>query len=206
MRVVLATRSLGKVAELRAMLAPRGHDVLDLGQVGIAPGDEEEGLEVYETFEENALAKGRYYRARAGGLPVVADDSGLEVAALGGAPGVKSKRWSGRAELSGAALDAANNAKLLAALSAVEDRSARFVCVVAFCSSSVETVCRGESGGTILREPRGSQGFGYDPLFFSPELGKTFAEASAEEKARVGHRGRALHALLERLPSLVRGH
>ena len=188
------------------MLAPLGHEVLDLEEAGVAPHEEEGQIESFATFEENALAKGRYYRDRVGGLPVVADDSGLEVAALGGAPGVQSKRWSGREDLSGRALDAANNAKLLGALGGAADRAARFVCVVAFCSSDGEVLCRGESAGTILLAPRGTSGFGYDPLFFSPELGKSFAEASAAEKSLVGHRGRALRALVERLPSLGRAH
>jgi Xanthosine triphosphate pyrophosphatase len=103
--VVIATRSAGKLRELRALLAVEGISAIDLTEAGIAESREEDGVECYATFEENALAKARYFAARAGGRVVLADDSGLEVAALGGEPGVRSRRWSGRADLSGAALE-----------------------------------------------------------------------------------------------------
>jgi XTP/dITP diphosphohydrolase len=130
---------------------------------------------------------------------VVADDSGLEVLALGGQPGVRSKRWSGRADLSGVALDDANNARLVNELRSRHDRRARYVCVAAYVDALGELTTRGESEGSIAQGPRGAGGFGYDPFFVSSELGVTFAEASLEEKERVSHRGRAFRALLAAL-------
>jgi XTP/dITP diphosphohydrolase len=131
----------------------------------------------------------------------VADDSGLEVEALGGQPGVRSKRWSGRSDLSGVALDEANNARLLHALDGDTNRRARYVCVAAFVEGAAEMTCRGTSSGVIIDRPRGRGGFGYDPHFLSDDLGKTFAEASGEEKERVSHRGRAFRALIAALVS-----
>lgn len=194
--LILATRSLGKLHELGPMLAAYGIETLTLDQAGVAerPVDEE-GLEHFPTFEENALAKARYFFERAGRRPTVADDSGLEVLALGGRPGVHTKRWSGRTDLSGRALDAANNAKMLRELSGIADRRARYVCVAAYIDASGERVCRGESTGRILDAPRGAGGFGYDPLFMSDDLGVTFAEATREQKEQVSHRGRAFAQL-----------
>jgi XTP/dITP diphosphohydrolase len=197
---LLATRSAGKIRELRPMFARAGITVMDLDEAEIPETPWEDTLESAATFEENALAKARYF-SRASTLPTVADDSGIEVTALGGAPGVYSKRWSGRADLSGQALDDANNALLLERLSASEDRSARYVCAAAFCDGVVEFVERGEVGGRIAREARGTGGFGYDPYFESAELGRTFGEASPEEKVRVSHRARAFAKLLRRLTS-----
>ena len=200
MRIILATRSRGKLDELHGVLTPLGHELVSLDQAGIEPRQEEDDVEAYESFEENALAKARYYSERAGGAAVIADDSGLEVAALGGLPGVRSKRWAGRSDLEGRALDVANNAKLMAALARETNREARFVSVVAYREGlgpgARELVARGEVRGRILEDGRGDRGFGYDPYFFSPELGRTLAEASAEEKSRVSHRGRALRALV----------
>jgi len=118
---------------------------------------------------------------------------------LGGEPGVRSKRWSGRTDLSGQALDDANNARLLDALRDVDAPAARYVCAAAWCDGSREAVVRGETAGVILRDARGEHGFGYDPYFYSVELGATFGEATREAKERVSHRGRAFRALLERL-------
>ena len=199
MRLLVATRSRGKLGELTALLAPLGYELFDLAEAGIARRPEEDSVECFDTFEANALAKARYFAPSSGGAPVIADDSGLVVTALGGQPGVRSKRWSERSDLEGYALDAANNAKLLAALAGAPDRSARFVSVVALLADGREVLARGECAGEILQSPRGEDGFGYDPLFYSPELGKTFAEASSLEKSRVSHRGRALQALIERL-------
>lgn len=194
--LVLATRSLGKLNELGPMLGAYGIETVTLEGVGV-PEDAatEEGLERFETFEENALAKARYFYERVGGRPTVADDSGLEVTALGGRPGVHTKRWSGRADLAGRALDAANNAKMLREVAGVLDRRARYVCVAAYVDARGERIFRGESTGIILDAPRGSGGFGYDPLFFSDDLGCTFAQATREEKERVSHRGRAFAQL-----------
>jgi XTP/dITP diphosphohydrolase len=186
--------------ELRPMFARAGISVVDLDEAGIPETPWEEALESAATFEENALAKARYF-CRASMLPTVADDSGIEVTALGGGPGVYSKRWSGRADLLGQALDDANNALLLERLKSGADRSARYVCAAAFCNGVAEFVERGEVFGRIAREPRGTGGFGYDPYFESEELGRTFGEVSPDEKARVSHRARAFGKLLERLAS-----
>jgi XTP/dITP diphosphohydrolase len=196
---VLATRSAGKLRELRALFAGEGIGVIDLNEAGIAERGDEAGVECFDSFEGNALAKARYFGARAGGRIVVADDSGLEVLALRHEPGVRSKRWSGRADLGGAALDAANNALLLDRLAGVSDRRARFVCAAAWCADGRETVVRGEVEGDIVHAPSGADGFGYDPLFHVTELGKTMAEAGMREKEAVSHRGRAFRALLARL-------
>jgi XTP/dITP diphosphohydrolase len=165
---------------------------------------------VYPSFEENALAKARYFRRRSG-LPTVADDSGLVVAALGGDPGVLSKRWSGRTDLGGQALDDENNRLLLAKLHGVsapgggssadsaDDRRAWYVCAAAYVDDARELVCRGEVTGRVAREARGSNGFGYDPYFIADELGCSFAEATLEAKAAVSHRGRAFGELIRRL-------
>lgn len=195
-RILLATRSAGKLRELRPLFAARGLVVLDLTEAGLRETAAEDALEVYESFEENALAKGRYFSALSG-LPVVADDSGIEVRALGGRPGVRSKRWSERPDLSGQALDDENNRLLIEALASASDRSARYVCVAAFVDGAREVVRRGEVDGTIVTAARGANGFGYDPFFESAELGKTFGEASLAEKATVSHRARAFGALLD---------
>ena len=193
-QVLVATRNEGKRAELEDLLAPLGARALSLADVGIAPSAAEDFIEEFASFEENALAKARYFFARAG-MPTLADDSGLAVDALGGEPGVRSRRWSGRDDLTGRALDAANNAKLLATLSGVIARDARFVCAVAFVDAERTVVRRGEVEGRVLEHARGDAGFGYDPLFFSPELGRTFGEATGEEKRRVSHRALAVRAV-----------
>jgi len=198
--VLLATRSAGKLRELRPMFAAAGFAVRDLAEAGIPEAAEEDALEAFATFEENARAKARHFFVKGGGLPVVADDSGLEVAALGGAPGVHSKRWSGRADLRGEALDAANNALLLERLRGQRDRRARYVCVAAYWDGTRERLARGEVTGRIAdARVEGGEGFGYDPYFVSDELGRAFSEVSREEKARVSHRGRAVAALLKSL-------
>jgi XTP/dITP diphosphohydrolase len=186
------------------MLRDAGFDPVTLDEFGVTALAEEESVEAFNTFEENSLAKARYYFGRAQALgtrapfAVLADDSGLEVNALGGAPGVWSKRWSGAA-LEGQALDDANNAKLVAALRGAKDRSARYVCVAAFKSGELELHARGACAGEILESPRGSDGFGYDPYFYSEELQKSFGEATRVEKEVVSHRARAVRALLELL-------
>jgi XTP/dITP diphosphohydrolase len=197
--VLLATRSAGKLRELRPMFAERGIAVVDLDAAGLIETDAEDEIEAFESFEENALAKARYFH-RLSGLPTVADDSGIAVAALGGAPGVRSKRWGARPGLSGQQLDDANNALLLERLRDASDRSARYVAVAAYVDGAKHVIKRGEVAGRIVTDgPRGSNGFGYDPFFFSDELQKTFGEASREEKERVSHRARAIVALLHEL-------
>jgi XTP/dITP diphosphohydrolase len=198
--VLLATRSEGKLRELRPMFAAAGWAVRDLRDARIPDEPGEEAVEAFETFEENARAKARYFFARGGGLPVVAEDSGLEVAALAGAPGVRSKRWSDRPDLGGVARDEANNALLLARLHGTPDRRARYVCAAVYWDGRAEVVGRGETRGRIAEQRRaGAEGFGYDPYFVSDELGRAFSEVTREEKARVSHRGRAIAGLLEQL-------
>jgi len=192
---LLATRSLGKLYELRPMFSAAGLEIVDLDGAGIAESAAEGELEKFDSFEENALAKAKYFRAKSG-LVTIADDSGLEVQALGGAPGVRTKRWSGRADLEGRALDIANNEFLLRKLGKSTDRRARYVCVAALVDGSGHRTFRGETEGEILDAPRGEGGFGYDPLFLSSDLGITFAEAERAVKERGSHRGRAFSQLI----------
>jgi XTP/dITP diphosphohydrolase len=200
---LLATRSLGKLYELRPMFSSAGLDIIDLDAAGIAESAEEDGLEEFDTFEENALSKAKYFRAKSG-LVTIADDSGLEVLALGGAPGVRTKRWSGRTDLEGRALDVANNEFLLRKLETFTDRRARYVCVAALVDASGQRTFRGETEGEILESPRGEGGFGYDPLFLSSDLGITFAEAERAVKERESHRGRAFSKLIAWLTERAR--
>jgi XTP/dITP diphosphohydrolase len=200
-RLLVATRSADKLREIHGIL--RDVDdlrVLDLNDLGIEETPEEETIERYESFEENAVAKARYFGDRSG-LPTVADDSGLAVDALGGRPGVRSKRFApGGETLTGKERDEANNLHLLDLLRDVElpERTARYVCVAALVEAGGETrTFRGEAEGLILGRPRGWQGFGYDPLFLDRSLGLTFAEISREEKAERSHRGKAFRALAE---------
>jgi XTP/dITP diphosphohydrolase len=199
-RLLLATRSAGKLRELTPLFAAHGIEAIDLLAAGIPESPHEDDLETAATFEENALAKARYFHGLSG-QPTAADDSGLVVDALGGRPGVLSKRWSGRTDLTGQALDDENNRLLLETLAAASagDRSARYVCAAAYVDAEREYVCRGEVRGRIVDVARGVGGFGYDPYFLSDELGRTFGEASRVEKERVSHRGRAFRALIETL-------
>lgn len=194
--VLVATRNAGKLRELRALVASAGWQAESLEDAGIAEHPEEDGLERFDTFAANARAKASYFGARAGERLVLAEDSGLCVDALGGAPGVHSKRWSAVPGVRGAALDAANCARLLEALAEAPTRRASYVCaaVLRWGDRSVEAV--GETWGDILRAPCGSMGFGYDPYFWSTELGACFGAVSAAEKATVSHRGRAVTRVL----------
>jgi XTP/dITP diphosphohydrolase len=196
-KLLVATRSAGKQREIRRILEPAGFDVVFPDDVGMWETEREAILETAETFEGNARRKAEYF-ARLSGLPTVADDSGLEVFALGGAPGVRSRRFAG-AEGSPDTVDAANNAELLRRLRGASEprRRARYRCVLVFLrdASAVPDVFEGVAGGRILEAPAGTGGFGYDPLFWSDELGKSFGEAAPEEKDGVSHRGRALRAL-----------
>jgi XTP/dITP diphosphohydrolase len=196
-KVVLATRNKGKLRELVPLLA---HLQLDLCTIDdVAPEAElrEDGV----TFVENALAKARQ-AARATGLPAIADDSGLEVDALDGAPGVYSARYAGPG-----ADDESNNAKLLDALRAVPPalRTARFRCVAVFVDPArgLEVMREGACEGEVLESPRGEDGFGYDPLFFVPAVGRTMAELPLEEKNRLSHRAAAFRALADALASVT---
>ncbi|HEX2723106.1 MAG TPA: RdgB/HAM1 family non-canonical purine NTP pyrophosphatase [Gemmatimonadaceae bacterium] len=194
----MATRSAGKLRELTAILETEGIEGITLDEIGIEYAPDEETIESFATFEENALAKARYFH-RKSGLPTVADDSGLSVTSLGGSPGVWSKRYSGRQDLEGQALDAANNAKLLEALEGFRDRTASYTCAAAYVDGDREMVALGQTFGRMISEPRGDNGFGYDPYFFSTELNRTFGEAALAEKEVVSHRGRAFRALFDAL-------
>jgi XTP/dITP diphosphohydrolase len=170
-------------------------------EIGLAELPAEAALESGESYEANARRKAEFF-ARLSSLPTFADDSGLEVLALGGAPGVHSRRWAG-ASGTDQQVDAANNAELMKRLAGAPParRLARYRCVVVFLRtfSAVPTICQGDCTGRILEEPRGTGGFGYDPYFLSDELGKTFGEVTAPEKDAVSHRGRALRALAHAL-------
>jgi len=197
-RIVLATRNQGKVRELQAMLAGLDIEVLGLTrfpEIGDIP-------ETGDTFEENARIKARAV-SLATGLVALADDSGLAVDALGGAPGVYSARYSGEN-----ATDAANNEKLLTAMKDVPDalRGCRFVSVVAVLApNGQELLFRGEWPGMLAHEPVGRNGFGYDPLFLDPEIGLSAAQMSPEQKNERSHRGRAMRQAVKRLPEFLAG-
>lgn len=203
MKLLAATRSSGKQKEVRRLLEAHGHQVVFPDDCGLYERGEEEDLESGDSFEANARRKAEYF-ARLSGLPTVADDSGLEVLSLGGAPGVRSKRWAGATGTS-AQIDAANNEELLRRLRGAPEgkRRARYRCVLVLIRwvNTVPEVFEGACGGRILDAARGSGGFGYDPYFWSDDLGKSFGEATAEEKDSVSHRGRALARLIEALGS-----
>lgn len=193
-KLVLASNNAKKMKELNALLAPLGFEVIPQGQLGIP-----EAEEPHCTFVENALAKARHAAAHSG-LPALADDSGLCVEALHGAPGVLSARYAGDPKS-----DARNNEKLLTHLKAHANRKAHFYCVLVLVRAAHDPqpiIAEGEWPGEILPEQQGEGGFGYDPLFFVPEFGQTAAEMDSETKNRVSHRGRAMQKLIERLPSL----
>src|SRR5574343_936540 len=191
-KLVLASNNAKKMTELNALLAPLGFEVIPQGQLGIA-----EAEEPHCTFVENALAKARH-AAKESGLPALADDSGLCVKALGGAPGVISARYAGEPKS-----DARNNEKLLAELAGQPDRRAHFVSLLVLCRSADDPqpiIAEGEWHGEIVSTPRGAEGFGYDLLFFVPSTGLTAAELDPETKNRLSHRGQAMQQLIARLP------
>lgn len=193
MKLVLASGNPGKVREISALLAPLSIEVVPQSQLGISEADEP-----YDTFVENALTKARH-ASRACRLPALADDSGLCVEALGGAPGVHSAYFAGR-EGGREARDARNNAKLLSVLQ--DFRRAYYACVlvlVRHAADPLPLVAEGIWPGEIAVAPRGANGFGYDPLFLLPALCKTAAELDPDEKNRISHRGQALARLLELL-------
>jgi XTP/dITP diphosphohydrolase len=186
MRVLLATTNRGKVAELEPLLADKGIEIVGLGALA-----SDEDIETGSTFVENALLKARYYR-RMTSMMTIADDSGLEVEALGGAPGVHSARYGGPD-----ASDSDRVIKLLREMEGVpaERRGARFICAAAVVWEGGERVFTAEALGSLLDAPRGEGGFGYDPVFYYEPLGKTFAELTREEKQGVSHRGLAFRRL-----------
>ena len=191
MKLVLASNNAKKLVELQALFTPLGIELVTQGSLGIP-----EAEEPFHTFAENALAKARN-AARLSGLPALADDSGLSVEALGGAPGVRSARYA--LDAGGEKSDAANNERLLRELAGVNDRRARFVCALVAVRSADDPeplIAMGRWTGEILAAPRGEGGFGYDPLMFIPALGKTVASVAAEVKNRHSHRALAAAQLI----------
>lgn len=194
-KLVVASGNPGKLAEIRALLAPLEIEVVSQGELGIADAEEP-----HFTFLENALAKARHASSESG-LPALADDSGICVDALGGAPGVNSAYFAGM-HGSREERDARNNAKLLAAMAGEAGKSAHYACVMVLVrhpNDPQPVVAEGNWRGVIVDRPRGANGFGYDPLFLLPDLGRTAAELDAVDKNRVSHRGIALQRLLQRL-------
>jgi len=205
-RFLFATRSEGKLRELREIFSEFGLEAVDLATLGIPETARENNLEEFDTFEENALAKARYFFEVSDGMPTFGDDSGMCVDALNGEPGVYSKRWSGREDLERAELDAANNAKLVARMRMARAEqgprftdAGRYISAAAFKDAAGEVTRRGEIEGRVLTIPRGTGGFGYDPYFEAPELGGTFAESSIKNTAAGSHRARAFRALIAAL-------
>ncbi len=190
-RLVLASNNAGKLREFSQLFAPLGIELLPQSAFNVS-----EAEEPHPTFVENALAKARHC-ARVTGLPSLADDSGLCVAALDGAPGVTSARYAGEPKS-----DTRNNEKLLASLRGKANRRAHFVCVLALCrhwDDPQPLIAEGEWHGEIIDTPDGTGGFGYDPLFYLPDYSCTSAALDVEEKNRISHRGKALQLLLKRL-------
>ncbi len=193
--IVLATGNKGKVREFQEMLKEYPVDILCLADFGPLPPVVEDG----ETFDDNAYKKA-YHTAKVLGMPAIADDSGLVVPALDGAPGVRSARYAGEN-----ASDADNIAKLLRDMQGITDRRAAFECVISIAVSSGPALTyEGRCEGEITLEPRGEDGFGYDPVFFYPPLGRTFAEISMAEKNRVSHRGRALAEIRDEFAKVLK--
>ncbi|MCD8181328.1 MAG: XTP/dITP diphosphatase [Firmicutes bacterium] len=193
MKAIAATKNKGKIREMREILSPLGFDVVSQQEIEIDIDVEETG----DTFEKNALIKARAV-AMVCDYPVLADDSGICVDALGGAPGVRSARYAGDN-----ATDADRINKMLAEIGGSENRGAKFVTAVAFIfPDGKEITASGEVKGHITKEPMGDNGFGYDPIFYCDELGKTFAQSSDDEKNSVSHRGRALKNLYDKLKNM----
>ena len=191
-KLVIASNNPGKLREFQFLLQPLGIEVLTQAQLGIA-----EAEEPHATFIENALAKARHV-SDLSGLPALADDSGICVTALGGAPGVLSARYAGDNPKS----DARNNEKLLREMQGIVDRRARYYCVLVLMHHAADPqplIAEGEWHGEIAHEEHGTGGFGYDPLFWLPELGKTSAQLEREQKHAISHRGKALQVLLDKL-------
>jgi len=190
-RLVFASSNPGKVREFRELLAPLGIEVLPQGGLGVPDAEEP-----HATFVENALAKA-HHAARHAKLPALADDSGICVVALGGEPGVHSARFAGEPKS-----DQRNNEQLVALLADKPDRRAHYYCVVVLVRHPDDPeplIAEGRWHGEVIDEPRGSGGFGYDPHFYLPDLGRTAAELAPHEKHAVSHRGQALRRLLELL-------
>lgn len=190
-KIVLASGNQGKLREFRQMLEPMGYEIHPQSEFNVTEAEEPFG-----TFVENALAKARHV-SRQTGLPAMADDSGICVDALGGKPGVLSARYAGNPKS-----DDRNNQKLITDLAGVENRSANYYCVLVYVRSADDPqpiIADGRWSGIVIDEPRGTNGFGYDPYFLIPEFGKTAAELPPEQKNACSHRGKALKALMEKL-------
>jgi XTP/dITP diphosphohydrolase len=191
-RLVIASNNPGKLREFQFLLRPLGIEVMTQAELGIG-----EAEEPHPTFVENALAKARHV-SKLSGLPTLADDSGICVTSLGGAPGVLSARYAGDDPKS----DERNNQKLLQTMLGVTDRRAHYYCVLVLLHHAGDPqplIAEGEWHGEIALKPAGNGGFGYDPLFWLPEFGMTSAQLSSEQKHTLGHRGKALRVLLRRL-------
>ena len=196
MKIIAATGNKGKAAEIEKIFSALGFDVVTMREAGIDSEPEENG----KTFEENALIKARAAHEIASDAYIIADDSGLCVDALDGAPGIYSARYAGEG-----ATDAEKINKLLSELGGKIDRAAHFETAVALITPSGEEItAHGEVHGRILTVPEDDNGFGYDPVFYCDEIGKTFAIASDDEKNAVSHRGRALRALYEKIKNKVK--
>lgn len=195
-QILFATRNEGKKRELRVLLEPAPYEFVFLDEVGIGSTLEEDRIETGATFEENARLKAEYFQKRSG-MPTVAEDSGLEVFALNGRPGVRSRRFAMPSENQ----DQANNTELLRQLSGapVKRRSARYRCALVLIvgRASIPQSFLGMCRGHILEAAQGTGGFGYDPLFYSADLKKPFSEASMEEKNQVSHRAHAVQSMIE---------
>jgi XTP/dITP diphosphohydrolase len=195
-RLVLASSNPGKLREFRQMLAPLGIEVVSQSELGIPEAGEPHG-----TFIENALAKARH-ASRHSGLPAFADDSGICVEALGGEPGVLSARYAEAARAGRDEQDRRNNEKLIAALRDRSDRRAHYYCVIVLVRRPADPeplIAEGRWRGEVIAVPRGAGGFGYDPYFLLPELGRTAAELAPDEKNAISHRGKALARMVEML-------
>lgn len=196
-QLVVASSNPGKLREIAELLAPLGIEVIPQARLGIADAEEP-----HATFVENALAKARH-ASRQAKLPALADDSGICVAALGGEPGVHSARFAGEAPDSGRqAQDERNNEKLISLLKDQEDRRAHYACVMVLVRHAEDpepVIAEGRWLGEVIDTPRGANGFGYDPYFYLPELGKTAAQLDAEQKNALSHRGKALRRLIAKL-------
>jgi len=195
-KIVIASNNVGKLNEIAAILAPLDIEIIPQSALGVSEADEP-----HDTFIENALAKARHASEHTG-LPALADDSGICVDALNGAPGVRSARFSGGNATDRETQDERNNRRLLELLANESNRKAHYYCVIVLVRAADDPqplICEGEWYGEIACAPRGSGGFGYDPLFLIPKSGRTGAELRPEEKNRISHRGKALESLLARL-------
>lgn len=206
-QIILASRSLDKVREIAEILpASLADGIITLTEAGIEEDEAEQAIEVHDTFLANAHAKAAYFM-RITGRSTIADDSGISVHALDGAPGVRSRRFAWQPGLSGTELDRANNERLLHELRDTpdEERTAHYTCAaVLHVAGGGRFSAVGTCAGTILHRPRGTGGFGYDPLFMLPDIGFTFGEITREQKHRFSHRARAFRALAGSVPSLSR--